>query len=126
MELQGLIHEVQPVTSGQGKNGEWYKRLIVVDVPGDKYPKKVAVTLWGDLANTDYSRGDEIKLQCSVESREYNGKWYTDVKAYRVDSHTTFEKRIEQEYGTPEHPATPQQQPSQEYQDIPVDDDLPF
>ena len=82
MELQGKIFKVFPVESGEGKNGTWYKRTVVIETEGE-YPKKVAVILWGEPAQPNYAVGANVTAKIDVESREYNGRWYTDVKAWQ-------------------------------------------
>lgn len=86
MELKGKIFQVMPVESGEGKKGTWYKRTIVIETESE-YPKKVAILLWNDLANNfDYQKGDRVDFAINVESREYNGKWFTDVSAFKINS----------------------------------------
>lgn len=43
--------------------------------------------MWGDKANVlqTFSQGQELNVAFDVESREYNGKWYTDCKAWKVE-----------------------------------------
>ena len=52
------------------------------------YPKKVSISVWGD--KTDALRsvqpGANLKVSFGVESREYNGRWYTDIKAWRIET----------------------------------------
>jgi hypothetical protein len=45
------------------------------------------MTAWGDKADTllEVSTGDELKVSFDVESREYNGRWYTDLKAWKIE-----------------------------------------
>jgi hypothetical protein len=51
------------------------------------YPKKVCVHAWGDKADAIKSmkEGQNVKVSFNVESREYNGRWFTDVKAWRIE-----------------------------------------
>ncbi|HNY56058.1 MAG TPA: DUF3127 domain-containing protein [Chitinophagales bacterium] len=86
MELSGKVFKAMPVESGEGKNGVWKKQQIIIEIDNGKYPKKVAVVFWGDLVNSDaFAEGRDISVEFDVESREYNGKWYTDVKAWRIN-----------------------------------------
>lgn len=83
--LNGKIFKVLPLESGEGKNGTWKKQPIVLEIDNGKYQKKVAVTLWGDLANGNFEVGKEISVEYDVESREHNEKWYTEVKAWKIN-----------------------------------------
>ena len=88
MEITGrLIHVLEEV-GGEGKNGKWSKCDFVIETVADKFPKKVCITAWGDLIGTVKAMPmeSEIKVSFDISSREYNGKWYTDVKAWKVES----------------------------------------
>lgn len=85
MELTATLVQVLPLQKGQGKNGEWKKQDIIVETAG-QYPKKVCVSIWGDkIKDSELQVGKSFKIQFDVESREYNGRWYTDVKAWKVE-----------------------------------------
>ena len=51
----------------------------------------MCIALWGDKTKDieNVSIGDPIKVSVNVESREFNGRWYTDVKAWRVETPST-------------------------------------
>lgn len=84
MELTGTIIKILPLQSGQGKNGEWKKQEFVVET-ASQYPKKVCVTVWGDkIDQFQLKEGEQVTASIEIESREYNNRWYTDVKAWRV------------------------------------------
>jgi len=71
--------------TGTGKNGQWKKQDIIVETEG-QYPKKVCVSIWGDKINeNNLKTGNMLNISFDVESREYNGRWYTDVKAWKVE-----------------------------------------
>ena len=87
MELTGKLIQVLEEVGGEGKNGKWSKCDFVIETVADKYPKKVCITAWGDLIGTVKAMPieSEIKVSFDISSREYNGKWYTDVKAWKVE-----------------------------------------
>lgn len=85
MQLQAKLVQLLPVQTGEGKNGTWKKRDIIVETEG-QYPKKVCVSIWGDKADESVLQvGNMLNISFDVESREYNGRWYTDVKAWKVE-----------------------------------------
>jgi hypothetical protein len=53
----------------------------------EQYPKKACFSAWGDRTADlkQFALGDKLKVTFSVESREYNDRWYTDLRAYRID-----------------------------------------
>lgn len=84
MEISGKIIQLLGVQTGQGKNGTWKKQEFILET-GDAYPKKVCIAVWGDKIDMSQFRiGDPVQVSFDVESREYNGRWYTDVKAWKV------------------------------------------
>ena len=85
MQLTAKLVQVLPLQTGAGKNGQWKKQDIIVETEG-QYPKKVCVSIWGDKINEQVLKtGAMLNISFDVESREYNGRWYTDVKAWRVE-----------------------------------------
>jgi len=85
MQLTAKLIQVLPLQSGVSKNGEWKKQDIIVETDG-QYPKKICISIWGDKANESVLQiGNMLDISFDVESREYNGRWYTDVKAWKVD-----------------------------------------
>ncbi|MBO9657585.1 MAG: DUF3127 domain-containing protein [Chitinophagaceae bacterium] len=86
MELTAKLVQLLPLQTGNGKNGEWKKQDIIVETSG-QYPKKVCISIWGDKINTGVLQiGRSLNISFDVESREYNGRWYTDVKAWKVEA----------------------------------------
>jgi hypothetical protein len=85
MELSGKIVQILPEQGGTSAKGSWRKRDYILELPGT-YPKKVCLTVWGDsIDQFNMSVGEEVTASVDIESREYNGKWYTDVKAWKVE-----------------------------------------
>jgi len=86
LEITGKVIAKLPQQSGQGKNGTWIKQDFVIETQ-DQFPKKVCISLWGDKAKDldAFAIGETLKAGINIESREFNGKWYTDVKAWRID-----------------------------------------
>jgi len=84
MEISGTVVSLLPMQSGQGKNGTWKKQEFIIETPG-QFPKKVCISLWGDKVDENkLSAGDKITASINIESREYNGRWYTDVRAWKI------------------------------------------
>ena len=84
MEISGKIIQLLQVQTGQGKNGTWKKQDFILET-GDQYPKKVCIAVWGDKIDMNsFKIGDMVEASFDVESREYNGRWYTDVKAWKL------------------------------------------
>ncbi len=86
LEFEGNLVKVLSEVTGQGKNGAWVKQDFVLETE-DQYPKKACFTAWGDKAADlkTFSLGEKLRVTFSVESREYNERWYTDLRAFRID-----------------------------------------
>ncbi|MTI88112.1 MAG: DUF3127 domain-containing protein [Balneolaceae bacterium] len=119
LKLTGKVVKILEEQSGESKNGQWRKRDFILETKA-KYPKKVCITQWGDnIDQQPVNEGSEITAYIDIQSREYKGNWYTDVKAWKV----------EQGGGEAEAPPSAPgltMEGNQEY-DLPNDeDDLPF
>ncbi|MBL0131299.1 MAG: DUF3127 domain-containing protein [Chitinophagaceae bacterium] len=86
MQLTAKLIQILPLQTGTGKNGVWKKQDIIVETEG-QYPKKVCISIWGDKINESQLQiGAQLNISFDVESREYNGRWYTDVKAWKIEA----------------------------------------
>jgi hypothetical protein len=103
MDLTARLIAVLPEQTGQGKNGVWKKQDIIVETEA-QYPKKVCISVWGDKIDKSlFQKGTKLAISFDVESREFNGKWYTDVKAWKIQ--LASDARSSQ--GSPEEPYSP-------------------
>ncbi len=122
MEIVGRLIQLLPPVTGEGKNGAWKKQSFVIEIQSD-YPKKICFVTWGDKVDLNsMTESDTLKVYFEPESREYNGNWYTDLRAWKIE--------IMSAGGTPVSGNTP---PLPTENDIPPlmmeeedGDDLPF
>ena len=87
MEIKGTIIAALPEVSGvSSRSGNpWKKREYVLENTEGNFPRKVAFTCFGENADKiQLQVGQAVTMYFDVESREYNGRWYTDVRAWRV------------------------------------------
>lgn len=86
IQIQGQLIQVLPLNSGVGKASgkEWKKQDYVLETM-DQYPRKVHFSVWGDRIDPSYQVGEQVTIWVDIESREFNGRWYTDVKAWRME-----------------------------------------
>jgi hypothetical protein len=125
MDISGKINRILPVETGLNKNGNtWRKQKFVLTVPG-QFEKIVCFDVWGDRISLDnFSENEEVKVYFDAESREYQGKYYTDLKAWKIDKAGTISQPQPQNnsnYNSNVPP--PPSEPA--YNDL-QDDDLPF
>ena len=85
LEITAKLISSLPEQTGSGKNGPWVKQDFIVETE-DQYPKKICMSAWGDLVKqfNGYAMGSRLKISFRVESREYNGRWYTDVRPWKA------------------------------------------
>ena len=84
MEITGTITQILEAQSGESANGSWKKQELIMVEDKEQYPKTIAFELWGDKIPVP-SIGDKVKASINLESREYNGRWYTNVKAWKIE-----------------------------------------
>ena len=117
LEITGKVIEILEEKSGEGKNGTWRKQEFVLEIPG-QYPKPVCLVVWGDnIDKFGVKDGETLTSHIDIQSREFNGKWYTDVKAWRVERKAGGEGS-----GAPAGGDEPWPEPSSDDSD----DELPF
>ena len=131
MEIIGKVLQLGTLTEGNSPRGPWKKQELIIETL-EQFPKKVCLTCWGDRVNdaNSFFVGQTIKAQIRIESREFNGKWYTDVTAFRLDLDQPV---AQQPVGQMQQPNQMQQQPlppmppaNDEYFESDNGDDLPF
>ncbi len=132
MEIQGKVVRLGSLTEGTSARGAWRKQELIIETI-EQYPKQVCLGCWGDRVAEaqNFTPGQIIKAQISIESREFNGKWYTDVRPFRFDIDAPQQpQQFQQPMQQPQQFAAP----SYEQNNIPVTDyfqtdngdDLPF
>ena len=92
MELEGKIARKLNVQSGTSARGAWAKQEFIFEYQEGNYPTQVCMNVWGEDKVKDldkYQVGDKVKVSFNLSSREYNGRWYTDVRAWRIEPAAT-------------------------------------
>lgn len=87
MELTGKIIAVLPERGGVSKAGnEWKIQEYVLETM-EQYPRKMMFNVFGAdrLAQFNIQLGEVLTVSFDIDSREYNGRWYNDIRAWKVD-----------------------------------------
>jgi hypothetical protein len=87
LQIKGTVIQVLKPESGVSKAGkEWRKQDFVIETQ-EQFPKKVCFTLFNDKAEllNNIGPGNEVEVSFSVESRDFNGKWYHNLNAWKVE-----------------------------------------
>ena len=126
MKIEGKVVAVLPMQKGNGRNGEWKSQTIVVDYKNGDYSYKLALTNMNDADSfAQLKVGDVCNFLCNPSSREYNGRWYTEVRCYNweiVKPVVGYPVQNQQ----PQQQSQPQPQPTQQPSQSQSSDDLPF
>ncbi|MES2616912.1 MAG: DUF3127 domain-containing protein [Bacteroidota bacterium] len=87
MEISGKIIKKLDVVTGNSARGDWKKQEFIIETE-DKYPKQVCISAWAEKVDelVRFNLNDKVKLSVNAESREYNGRWYTDLRFWKIES----------------------------------------
>lgn len=122
LEITGRIVQKLSQTEGTSKAGKpWSKQEFVIETQ-EQYPRKVCISIMNEKVTElqQYSEGDTITAAINIESREWNGKWYTDVRAWKLQGSPSAKSAGKETQGNP----TPE--PDNMTFSESADDDLPF
>ena len=139
LELEGRLVQKFPPTSGRSARGDWSKQEFLVEYQDGNFPTTVVMNVWGADKVADLQRfqqGDMLRISFRPSSREFNGRWYTDLRAWRVqgaaeaaqEPDLPLQAQQSAQQGAPA-PQPPQYDiPAPTLDDMPGDkeDDLPF
>lgn len=131
MEIKGKIIQVFPVVTGTGKKGGWAKQEFVLQTEG-QYPKKVCIAVWGQdkIDKYDLESAIDITVTASIEleSREYNGRWYTEARAWKIEWDTNQKRKWTPGGERMGAPASDDREPQPQRDNslLSTTDDLPF
>ena len=88
LELEGRIARKLPVQQGTSARGAWAKQEFIFEYQEGNFPSQICMNVWGEDKVRDldkYQVGDKVRISFNLSSREYNGRWYTDVRAWRIE-----------------------------------------
>ena len=86
MEITGKLIQLLPDVQGESARGPWVRGGFVIET-GDDYPRKVAFTAFGEervAMAKNIPMGSMVQVTFTPESREFNERWYTDLRCSRI------------------------------------------
>lgn len=133
MEIVGKIIQVLPEQGGTSKNGNPWKLQSYVLETQEQYPRKVCFEVFGEdrIKSNPCKLDDVVTVSFDIESREFNGRWYTSIRAWRIQQGAVAAAPAQPQQAAPAAPAA-QPAPQANVQSFDaaagVDDssDLPF
>ena len=125
MEISGKIVKVLDTQRfvSQRNGNEYVKNVFVIETQGN-YPKRVAFSVMGEDKFTQMGIvvGGTYNVSFDVESREWQGKWFTECQAWRVQRIDNDVQGVQQPV---QQPTTTKEQP-QVSKGTGSNNDLPF
>lgn len=84
--IQGKIIQSFEPRSGKSDRGEWMVQDFLLESYDQPYPRKCVFTVWGAdrLQQFNIKQGDDLAVDIDIDAREYNGRFYNSVRAWRV------------------------------------------
>lgn len=78
--------KVEKIFDSETKGASFQVRQFVIEVSEGQYPQMVAFQLVQDKCTLidDYSEGDMIEVEFDLRGREWNGKYFTNLQAWRI------------------------------------------
>ncbi|MDY5900373.1 MAG: DUF3127 domain-containing protein [Candidatus Limisoma sp.] len=127
MEVVGKIILKLPLQSGVSQAGNNWKKQEYVLETEDSYPKKVHFDFFGDKADQfPLNVGDRVRLSFDIESREYNGRWYTSIRGWKAEAAAAAAAAEGSQQGPAVAPAGAPVPPPPAFNTPEASDDLPF
>lgn len=148
LELEGRIKTKLPAQGGTSARGNWTRQDFVLEYQDGNYPAEACFSAWGqdrvdELAR--YQQGDMVKVSFNIKAREYSGRWYNDLRVWRITAAGAAQQQPAPApapayqapqpqysgYQAPQQSAPAYSAPAPGIEDMPVDlgmseDDLPF
>ena len=133
--FEGIVSTILPAQTGTSARGEWHSQNVVFEMQNNSpYTRKVSVKFFNK--RDEVARlviGAAYKVTFDVESREFNGRWYTDVISRRVEpkeaaqmAQAPYSEPIPVAPAAPMAAPMPTEEPAMPAQSAPAIDDLPF
>ena len=128
LELEGKIKTILPAQSGNSARGEWVRQDFVVEFPDGNFTAEACFSAWGqDKVNelARYQVGSQVKVSFNVKAREYSGRWYNDLRVWKI---SPAGQQDGQQRPVAAAPAPAPMAPPPTLDDLPgeSDEDLPF
>ena len=115
MEFEGVVYKILPATQGTSARGEWKKQEVIFELPNE-FSRKVCVIFFNK--ESDVARlkeGATYVVSVNIESREYNGRWYTEVRGWQLTKAAPAEAPM----------PSFEEAPMPSFEEAPIDD-MPF
>lgn len=78
--------KIEKIFDSETKGASFQVRQFVIEVTEGQYPQMVAFQLVQDKCTLidDYAEGDTVEVEFDLRGREWNGKYFTNLQAWRI------------------------------------------
>ncbi|MGN0202637.1 MAG: DUF3127 domain-containing protein [Candidatus Cryptobacteroides sp.] len=127
LEMEGRIQQKLAPQKGQSARGTWVKQDFILEYQDGNFPATVCFTSFGEDKVAELEKfqvGDSVKVSFNLRAREYAGRWYNDIRVWRITPAGQGAGSYQQRPS-----AVPPAAPAPTIEDLPEDDpgnDLPF
>ena len=89
LKITGKIKQILEVEKGTSKAGKEYQKINFVIDTGAQYNPDICFQIFGQEKVEQFQKynkeGDNVDVSFNLSSREFKGKWYHSIDAWRVD-----------------------------------------
>lgn len=121
MNLTGKIIKVEQLRSGSSAKGAWATQDYLIETI-EQYPRKCLFNVFGEdkIKKFALKEGDIVTVHLDINAREYNGRWYNDIRVWKV------ERPTQSAPSSPVNATTPIPSPADMNNIMQQVDDMPF
>ena len=102
MDIEGKIIKVLPLVSGVKNDKEWKNQQYVLLTNDLRYPKHIVFSAFNEkVDNFAIKEGDELVVSIEIDAKEYKGKWYNSVNAWKVVRNQPYGTTAQQVHQAP-------------------------
>ena len=97
MELTGKVIAVLEPKGGISKaSGNPWKMQDYVIETNEQFPRRMCFNVFGEdkISQFNIQVGEEITVSFDINAREYQGRWYNDIRAWKVDRVTADQQAV--------------------------------
>ncbi len=89
MEITGKIIAVLEARGGtSARTGSpWKMQDYVLETINEQYPRRICFNVFGEdkITSMNIQLNEILTVYFDINAREYQGRWYNDIRAWKVD-----------------------------------------
>lgn len=119
--------KIEKIFDTEQKSASFQAREFVIEVQDGQYPQMVKFQLVQDKVTLvdDYSEGDSVEVEFDLRGREWNGRYFTNLQAWRINRAGEGGGSSDMG-GQGQSQAKPKAEPAKTTASADFDDDIPF